>query len=135
MTVEAGNKRVVAAFVEAFNAGDFDQLQNCFTDDAMVFAVAGWGALDNVMPIWRELHSSMRMHLTVESMIAEGDVVAVRYTERGQWVAPFQGHENPTGGSYAMVALAWFELKAGKIHRRWGARDSATQARQTGLPL
>jgi hypothetical protein len=31
--------------------------------------------------------------------------------------------------------MEWFEVRAGLIRRRWGARDSAAQARQMGLPV
>jgi predicted ester cyclase len=67
-------------------------------------------------------------------MIAEGDTVAVRYVERGRSAAPFRGGP-VTGPSYEIVAMEWFVLQDGKIHRRWGARDSAAQNRQMGLPL
>jgi predicted ester cyclase len=60
--------------------------------------------------------------------------VAARYRETGTFRAPAFGHE-PTGRSYALVAMEWFEVENGKIKRRWGARDSASQARQLGIPL
>jgi len=69
-----------------------------------------------------------------EAMIAAGDTVAVRYVERGRSAAPFRGGP-VTGQSYEIVAMEWFVLRDGKIHRRWGARDSAAQNRQMGLPL
>lgn len=40
-----------------------------------------------------------------------------------------------TGKSFEVVAMEWFEIKDGKIDRRWGARDNAAQFRQMGLPL
>jgi predicted ester cyclase len=90
--------------------------------------------MDKVIPIWRSLHENLAMHLTIDEMIAEGETVAVRYTERGTFRGPFQGHE-PTDQSYEMVAMEWFVIKDGKIQQRWGARDHAAQARQIGLPL
>ena len=64
-------------------------------------------------------------------MIAEGDVVAVRYKETGTALAPF--FDKPaTGKSYEVVAMEWFVVRAGKIERRWGARDAASQAEQLG---
>lgn len=128
------NKALVRAYVEAFNRGDLEALRALFTDDALVFGVLGWGGLDEVEPIWRELHQAFGIELTVEQMIAEDDLVAVRYTERGTFVAPFRGQE-PTGKSFELVAMEWFVVKDSKIHRRWGARDAASQARQIGLPL
>lgn len=92
----------------------------------------GWGPLEEIAPIWRELHAAFRIHLTVEAMVAEGDAVAVRYLERGHFTAPFRG-KAPTGKTYELVAMEWFVLREGRIHRRWGARDAAAQARQLGM--
>ena len=45
---------------------------------------------------------------------------------------PFRG-SGPTGKSYELIAMEWFQLRDGKIYRRRGARDTASQARQMGL--
>jgi len=87
-----------------------------------------------VVPIWREIKSAFAIELQVESMIAEDDIVAVRYVERGTSVGSFRGGP-VTGKTFEVVAMEWFEIKDGKIHRRWGARDNAAQFRQMGLPL
>ncbi len=131
---EEENKRVVLEYVEAFNRADMEALRALFTTDALVYGVLGWGGLDKVVPIWRELHEAFAVRLQVEALIAEGDVVAVRYTERGTSVGPFRG-QPATGKSYEIVAMEWFIIKDGKIQRRWGARDSAAQSRQMGLPI
>ncbi len=132
--VQEANKEVVGRYVDALNRGDLEELRGLFTPDALVYGVLGWGELDEVEPIWRQLHEGLGLELTVEQMVAEGDVVAVRYTERGTFKGAFMGNE-PTGRSYELVAMEWFVMRDGKIHRRWGARDAATQARQIGLPL
>ena len=64
-------------------------------------------------------------------MIAEGGSVAVRYTERGTARKDFRGMP-ATEMSYEMTAMECFEVKNCLIHRRWSARDSATQAKQLG---
>jgi len=132
MSMPEDNKRVVARYVEAFNKGDFATLRGLFTEDAVIHGVFGWGTIDAVMPIWHDLHHGLAMTLTVEDMIAEDDKVAVLYTESGQFNGPFRGHA-PTGKRYEIKAMEWFSLRDGKIARRWGARDSAAQARQIGL--
>jgi steroid delta-isomerase-like uncharacterized protein len=91
----------------------------------------GWGSVDDVMPIWRDLHEGLAMTLVVEDMVAEGDRVAVRFHEMGRSRGDFRG-KPATGKSYELVAMEFFELKDGMIHRRWGARDAASQARQVG---
>jgi steroid delta-isomerase-like uncharacterized protein len=131
---EDSNNRVVLEYVEAFNRADTEALRRLFTSDALIFGVLGWGGLDEVVPIWREIHEAFALQLKVESIIAEGDMVAVRYTEHGTSVGSFRG-QPVTGKSFEVVAMEWFVFKAGKIHRRWGTRESASQSRQMGLPL
>jgi steroid delta-isomerase-like uncharacterized protein len=131
---EAGNKKIVLEYVNAFNRGDVETLKKLFTPDALVYGVLGWGGLPQVIPIWRELKAAFDIQMQVESMIAEDNIVAVRYIERGTSVGSFRGGP-VTNRSFEIVAMEWFEFKDGKIHRRWGARDNAAQLRQMGLPL
>src|SRR5262245_36677272 len=124
-------KDVVLAYVDAFNRGDLEALCALFAPDALVWGVLGWGNIDAVRPIWRELIDCLKMQLEVQAIVVEGDTVAVRYTERGTSVRDFRGAK-ATGRSYELIAMEWFVVRDGLIHRRWGARDSASQARQLG---
>lgn len=128
------NKRVVLEYVEAFNRGDLDALCQTFSPGALVYGVLGWGEVEKVKPIWHDLLRCFNINLQVESIIAEGDVVAVRYVERGKSVGSFRGGPI-TGQNYEVVAMEWFVVKDGRIDRRWGARDSAAMFKQMGLPL
>ena len=128
------NKAVVKNYVEAFNRGDLAALEALFAPDAVIQGVLATGGMGTILGIWKQLHESFAIELTIEEVIAEGDCVAVRYIERGTFRAAFRGHA-PTGKSYELVAMEWFEVKDAKIHRRWGVRDAASQAKQIGLPL
>jgi steroid delta-isomerase-like uncharacterized protein len=128
------NKKTVLEYVEAFNLGDMEALRRLFTPDALVYGVLGWGDLDKVIPIWREIHESFSVNLQVEALVEEGEAIAARYTERGRSVKPFRG-QAATQQPYEIVAMEWFIIKDGLIHRRWGARDSASQFRQMGLSV
>ncbi|MFD2512578.1 ester cyclase [Pontibacter locisalis] len=128
------NKEIVQQYADAFNDGDLDALVALFAPDAEIQGVFGKAQMERALEVWRQLVTGLGMQLTIEGMIAEGDVVAVRYTERGTFTGPFMGHE-PTGKSYEVAAMEWFLIRDGKIQQRWGARDHASQARQIGLPL
>jgi steroid delta-isomerase-like uncharacterized protein len=134
MTQQEENRAVVLKYVDAFNRGDLDALRALFADDAEIQGVFGQGLMDKILPIWRQLIEGYGVQFTVEDICAEGDVVAVRYTERGTFRAPAFGNE-PTGKSYELVAMEWFVIRDGKVQGRWGARDAASQARQLGIPL
>ena len=133
MNTPNDNKQVVQAYVEAFNRGDMDALSTLFADDALIYGVLGWGAMKDAIPVWQELHAAFTIQLEVQEILAEGDKVAVRYMERGKSVGSFRGSP-VTGKDYEIVAMEHFVVQDGKIHRRWGARDSAAQNRQMGLP-
>jgi SnoaL-like polyketide cyclase len=128
------NKAVVLRYVGAFNRLDIPVLRSLFTPDAVIHGVLGSGGMGVAIPIWTQLHASLRLTLEVQSMVAEGDSAASRYIERGTFKALFLGHQ-PTGRSFELVAMEWFVLRDGLIAARWGARDSAAMARQIGLPL
>ena len=131
---EEANKQIVHEYVDAFNRGDLEALTELFAPDALVYGVLGWGGLNQVVPIWQEIKAAFAIQLQIESIIAEDDIVAVRYVEGGTSVGSFRGGA-VTGKSFEVVAMEWFIIRDGKIHRRWGARDNAAQLRQMGLPL
>jgi predicted ester cyclase len=126
------NEDVLRAYVDAFNAADWERMALLFTEDASIRGVLGWGALDVALPIWRELHDNMSMRLRVDEIIADGDKAAALLTETGSFNGPFRGlpGEEPTGRPYEIVAIEWFEFKDGRIMRRWAARDSGAITRQ-----
>ena len=132
MSIEEESKSVVRHYVEAFNRGDLQALKSLLADGAEIQGVMGKGLIEKVEPLWRQLIEGYGMQLRIEGLIAEGNVVAARYVESGTFRAPAFGNE-PTGKSYTLIAMVWFEIEGDKIKRRWGARDSASQARQLGI--
>ncbi|MBC5991874.1 ester cyclase [Pontibacter cellulosilyticus] len=128
------NMKIVQQYADAFNKGDLDALVALFASDAEIQGVLGKANMERATEVWRQLITGLGIQLTIEGMIAEGDDVAVRYTERGIFKGSFMGHE-PTGKSFEVAAMEWFIIRDGKIQQRWGTRDSASLARQIGLPL
>jgi ketosteroid isomerase-like protein len=107
-------KQVVLAYVDAFNRGDLDGVCRLFAPDAEVAGVLGWGTVEQARHVWRDLIDCLTIHLHVDGIVAEGSTVAVRYTERGKSVKAFRG-AGPTGRTYEIIAMEWFELKDGLI--------------------
>ncbi len=134
MPKEVDPKEVVRQYVAAFNRGDLDALRELLAEDAEIQGVLGQGQFEKIAPIWRQLIDGYGMQLDIQGLVAEGNVVAARYRETGTFRAPAFGNE-PTGRSYELIAMEWFEIENGRIKRRWGARDAASQARQLGIPL
>ena len=134
MSIQEEAKAVVRQYVAAFNRGDLDELKALLAEGAEIQGVMGKGLIEKIEPVWRQLIEGYGMQLKIEELIAEGNIVAARYVETGTFRAPAFGNQ-PTGKSYELTAIEWFEIEAGKIKRRWGARDVASQARQLGVPL
>lgn len=132
MQAEEDSRAVVREYVEAFNRGDLQRLRELLAADAEIQGVKGKGTFEKVEPVWRQLIDGYGVQLKIEDLIVEGNTVAVRYLESGNFRAPAFGNQ-PTGRSYELVAMEWFEIERGRIKRRWGARDAAAQARQLGI--
>ena len=128
------NRETVLAYVDAMNRGDIDRLRPLFWPQAEIVGVTGRGTFDYASSVWRQLHAALNMQLEVRSIVAEGDIVAVRFEETGVWTAPFRDFDAPTGCSYRLDAIEWFEMADGRIRRRWGVRDGGALAAQVGFP-
>ena len=124
-------KSVVRAYADAFSRGDLNDVCACFAADAVVHGVFD-GTLGSARSAWAELIAAFGVRLHVDALCSEGRVVVARYRETGTFVAPFRGLA-PTGRSYKIDAIHWFEIVEGKIVRRWGARSTASIARQIGI--
>jgi steroid delta-isomerase-like uncharacterized protein len=127
-------KDTVRAYVEAFNAGDWPRMRELFTPDGQVSGVLGSAPLEGALAVWRELHEGMSMRLEIEALAEDGASVVARLRERGRFVGAFRGIPDtaPTGKTYEILAMEWFEFRDGRIARRWGARDSAAMRSQVG---
>jgi steroid delta-isomerase-like uncharacterized protein len=134
MSLEDDCKSVVRAYADAFNRGDLAALKDLLANDAEIQGVLGQGTFERMEPIWRQLIEGYGVQLNIEELVAEGNRVAARYRETGTLKAPAFGVD-PTGKSYELVAMEFFEIENGKIKRRWGARDAASQARQLAIPI
>lgn len=62
------------------------------------------------------------VHLEIEQMLAEGDLVAFRFTMTGTHRGPFQGIE-ATGRRISVPGLDLVRLREGKLTEHWGGAD------------
>lgn len=128
------HEKLISDYVKAFNAGDMDGLCRIFSEDAEIHGALGWGGLNEIVPIWRMLHSTFNFQLAVEEILVQGENVVARFLERGTSIGAFRG-QAPTGKTSEVIAIEWFVIQGGHIRRRWGVRDSASHFRQMGLSL
>jgi len=69
--------------------------------------------------------------ITVESIIAEGDMVVSRYTATATDTRGYMGRP-PTGKAIRTSAIQIFRFSDGKIIESWAARDDLGTLRQLG---
>ena len=125
------SKAVVREYVTRFNRGDSDGLRELFHEHAQVHEGNGWLELDQVIPLWEQAIDGLGVDLDVEHIIAEGDAIALLYTERGWSRASYLGRP-ATRRSYELPAVDWFVIEEGRISRQWRVRDRASMAGQLG---
>ena len=125
------SKAVVREYVARFNRGDTAGLRELFHEHAQISEAAEWLDLDQVMPLWEQAIDGLGVDLDIEHIVAEGDAVALLYTERGWSRAPYFGRQ-ATGRSYELPAVDWFVIIEGRIARQWRIRDGAALQRQLG---
>ena len=113
-------KTVVRGFVEAaFVQHDADAMARYTDNDELKQAAARFGA------------AFPDIELTVEHLVAEGDIVAVRVTGRATHLGDFQGIA-PTHRRWEATGSAWYRVEGDKISDFWVNWDTLSILRQIG---
>jgi steroid delta-isomerase-like uncharacterized protein len=71
-------------------------------------------------------------HMTIEDLVAEGDLVVGRYAETGTHLGPFFGIP-PTGKTANWSEIGMLQIKDGKIAVCWFLTDMMTLMMQLGV--
>ena len=113
MSVEE-NKAIVRRYVEAFNEGDFAAAADQFAPGAVLQGVLAEGGIETTRAVWEQLRAAFPDHHNeIDEMVAEGDTVTVRLTDRGTFSGvPFLGMA-PTGQRFEIVAMEWLHITDG----------------------
>jgi steroid delta-isomerase-like uncharacterized protein len=135
--LEEQNKEVVGNFFAAIDKNDFDKLKQLSADDfsfrepGMVEPI-GFDTLIQVIkthyaafPDWKH---------TIEEMIAEGNIVAIRLVQNGTHKAPYEGIP-PTNKEVTMQALFFCEVVNGRVKGGWAIEDYLGLYQQLGMEL
>jgi steroid delta-isomerase-like uncharacterized protein len=72
------------------------------------------------------------LHITIEDMVAEGDMMAIRYTMRGTFKGEMMGIA-PTGKKMELPNASFARFKDGKQVEVWPYLDSLTWYQQLGI--
>ncbi len=134
MVLEANKAVVRRYYEEVLNAGDVSALAalavaDYAEHDPLPGQRAGREGLRERVEM---LRSAFRPHFTIEDIIAEGDKVAVRWTNRGTHVGAFMGLP-ATGKVFAMAGIDIHRLRDGKLAEHWHVVDLLGQLQQLGV--
>jgi predicted ester cyclase len=110
------NKALARRFLEAQAKGDLETL------DRSVLPGQGPTREDYKRSVVEMLAAFSNTSFTVENQIAEGDIVASRFTGRSVHRGTFLGVA-PTGGETTYTGMTFHHIVAGKIAEEWGESD------------
>lgn len=134
MTIEE-NKQVVQRYYNTvLNAGDLNALDELSVSqyeehDPLPGQASGREGLRQRVEMLRR---AFQAQFTIEDIIAEGDKVVVRWTQRGAQVAEFLGMP-ATGRPFTIAGIDIHRLQDGKLAEHWHVVDLLSQMQQLGL--
>ena len=134
MSIEE-NKSIVRRFFEVGpSKGDLDAANELLAPGFVLHVPLpcspGVRGIDEVVSACRAAFQDL--DVTVEDMVAEGDMVAARFTARGVHNGAFMGLP-PTGKPITMTGIEIFRLENGKIAELWGEANLLGLMQQLGI--
>ena len=131
MSTEA-TKSIARCYLELFNKGDLDRLDEVVAPD-LVDHYAAPGQAPGLEGL-RQALAGIRgafpdMNVAIEDIVAEGDSVVVRGTGRGTHKGEFMGIA-ATGKRVTLPLIAIYRIAGGKITDRWNLSDQVGLLRQ-----
>ncbi len=73
------------------------------------------------------------LHMTIEHMVAEGDIVVARITSEGSNTGKLNGFLPPSGKRWRAEQSHWFRVQDGKLAEHWATRDDLVSMLQLGV--
>ncbi|WP_323174119.1 ester cyclase [Natrialba sp. PRR66] len=132
--LEANKQLVRRIPEEIFAEGDLDLLDELYAEDAVERNAMG---THRGRPAIRESYNSFLtafpdVSQTVENIVAEGDLVAVRITSRGTHTGELGGI-GPTGTEIEVQQMFFARIEDGVIAERWFLPDNLSLLQQLGV--
>jgi len=128
------NKALVRRYFDAWNGADIplEEILAPNVRDPMAYEgqSAGIDGYREFFAVWRAAFPDL--HSTIEEMIAEGDLVATRWSATGTHLGPYHEHP-PTGRRFSFMAVSFARVAGGKIVEDWYFNDHLALYRQLGI--
>ena len=131
---EERNKAVVRRWIDdVLNGGDLEALEDLAAADYVYHGPGvGMHGVGELKPFIGALRASFPdFHPTVDLLVAEGDLTAMRFTITGTQQADFMGIP-ARGGRLDLPFQVISRLQDGKVAEDWEVYDTAEMLRQLG---
>jgi predicted ester cyclase len=136
-----GRALVNRLFDEVFNQRHYEVANQIVAESYVEHAVAPFGReapgqvhgpthAREVVEWLRTQFSDMRM--TIEEIVAEGDMVAVRLRSEGTNDGRPGGFAPPTGKRFSAEQSHWYRVMDGRLCEHWAVRDDLSAMLQLG---
>jgi steroid delta-isomerase-like uncharacterized protein len=137
MSVEDNKARVRRFYDEVWARGNLDAADELFADDYERHLRAGEPSpgpegQKQIAAAFRTAFPDLTWD--VDFVIAEGDLVAGRWTAAGTHLGPWAGVE-PTGKSMRFSGINVFRFADGRVVEIWNHRDDLGLMEQLGAPV
>ena len=121
MTIAANKELIRHVFEDVIPAGDATAMRALVTPDFLDHdplpgQPAGRDGAGYVVATMHGAHPDLRF--AIDELMAEGDLVTVRWTMRGTNTGPLFG-QAPTGRPVELAAIAIFRVAGGRLAERW----------------
>lgn len=137
MSTAEENKNLIRYLIEdGLNKGHLEIADEHFTPDYEVHIPGrrdlpvGPEAFKQVIGMWRAAFPDF--HMTIEALVAEGEMVANRFTTRGTHEAPLMGIP-PTGRPMVVRGQELHRVVGGKVAETWVCDDVPSILVQLGV--
>ena len=139
---EANKELVRRHFEEIWNHKDLAVADELMAPDYLEHALAPFGQAEpgrvNGPAATRQttqwlLAQFPDLHMTIEAMVAEGDLVAVRGLSEGTNLGPLNRVVPPTGKRFAARQSHWFRVADGTLAAHWATREDLVAMLQLGV--
>jgi predicted ester cyclase len=139
---DANKELVRRHFDEIFNRKNLDACTELMADN---FVEHGVAPFDSASPGRVNGPAAMRrtaewllgqfpdMHMTIEAILAEGDLVACRIVSEGTNLGPLNPMVPATGKRFSARQSHWFRVEGSKLAEHWATRDDLSAMLQLGL--
>lgn len=127
------NKAIVRRFIhEIFLKRDLEAVDQLLTDDFTPHTWGGTGGKRDLKEAIERVTAGISdEEMTIEDIIAEGDLVAVRLTSAATHTGEFMGMP-ATGNGYEIGEIHFFRLRDGKVAEHWHQADFMGMMKQLG---